>query len=90
MTPSHASTGGETEPDSRGSDSRSSPERGEIWQRLKDGVHFEVVWSHQGFRNAFTGYVRPPMVQLRRAGAQNLKNTHWIQQENLPKLYRRA
>lgn len=64
--------------------------KGSIWQRLKDGKHYEVVFGHEGWRNHFTGYERPPRIQLRIAGAQNLKSTHWIDPENLRKLYRRA
>ena len=66
-------------------DSRSlhrQPERvevGQLWRRKKDGVLFEV--------NHFGSAFDPERVQVRRADAKNLKNTHWLWASNLRALY---
>lgn len=54
---------------------------GSTWKRRKDGVIFEVVWMQDW---------RGPRIQVRRHGATNLKNTHWLDPENLLKLYERV
>lgn len=55
---------------------------GQVWRRKKDLKRVEIVWM-----NDWTGSLR---VQLRREGATNLKNTHWIDGWNLPLLYEKA
>jgi hypothetical protein len=61
---------------------------GSIWQSHKNGKFYEVVWGHNGWREF--GCVREPMLQLREAGAQNLKNTHWVRATDFSDRYRRA
>lgn len=61
--------------------------KGEVWRRRKDGKLFEVVYYYQGYRDALTGHERPAMVQFRRRGAVNLKNTNWVRLDNLTRLY---
>lgn len=51
---------------------------GTHWKRRSDGKVYEVVWMNDW---------ETPRVQLRLAGATNLKNTHWVNPENLVRLY---
>ncbi len=55
---------------------------GQVWVRKKDSKQVEVVWM-RGSHSSLP-YDR---VQLRAAGAVNMKNTHWIDAWNLPLLY---
>lgn len=52
---------------------------GQTWRRKKDGKDVEIVWMSD-----WRGGLR---VQLRKSGATNYKNTHWIDGWNLPLLY---
>jgi hypothetical protein len=55
---------------------------GQVWRRKKDARHVEIVWMTD-----WRGSLR---IQLRREGATNLKNTHWVDGWNLPLLYEKV
>lgn len=56
-----------------------SVEAGQFWRRKSDGVMFEVVFVNRHRR-----------VQMRRAGAKNLKNTNWLDEWNMLNRYEPA
>ncbi len=65
----------------------SRPENGSLWRRRKDGKCYEVVHVSRGYGGTSLGSYVPPMVQLRREGATNLKSTNWLELGNFDLLY---
>lgn len=52
-----------------------SIEKNSLWRRKSDGKAFEVVLTRQVGNDA-------PLIQLRAAGAKNLKNTNWLSEDS--------